>query len=400
MRVALVSPLPPEPTGIADYTLDVAEALRVAHDVDLYDARATLDGLLAAHAGRPYDGVVYQVGNGPAHDFQYDWMARAPGIVVLHDLVLHHARSRVHLQSAEALAYTANPSSAAKRDVAAARIRRYDAEADAAYPGLGARLREAHLNTTGDLLLFAYPFFHEALRRATAAGAHNGFMADALADARPGLTVRRVAMPMRALPVSAERVAARRAALGFSGDDFVVGSFGLATREKRLESVARAVARIAPFLPAVRLLIVGPVADSAWLDGAIASAGIANRTVVTGRVPLDALPEYMGAADAVAHLRWPTGRETSAALLRVLAQGRPCLIADLAHQTEIPENAAVRIDVTDEEGGLARGLLDLARDRARALRLGENAAAWVRGEHSPRAARESYEALIEAARAG
>src|SRR4029450_11815126 len=100
----------------------------------------------------------------------------------------------------------------------------------------------------------------------------------------------------------------------------------------RIETVARAVARAAAALPRLRLLLAGPVSDRAALDrmlergGVRHRVGVRDRAVVTGRVPLDELPAHMAAADVVAHLRWPTARETSAALLRVLAQGRAAVV--------------------------------------------------------------------------
>ena len=44
-------------------------------------------------------------------------------------------------------------------------------------------------------------------------------------------------------------MAALRERLGFAPGDFVVGSFGLLTREKQIETLARAVARAAVHLP-------------------------------------------------------------------------------------------------------------------------------------------------------
>ena len=97
MRLAFVSPLPPAPTGIADYTMDVARALRGSHAIELFHDQEQVSASLplpafpvadlpARAASEPYDAVVYQMGNAPAHDFMYDWMERVPGAVVLHDL--------------------------------------------------------------------------------------------------------------------------------------------------------------------------------------------------------------------------------------------------------------------------------------------------------------------------
>jgi glycosyltransferase involved in cell wall biosynthesis len=107
----------------------------------------------------------------------------------------------------------------------------------------------------------------------------------------------------------------------------------------------------------------------------------------------------MGAADMAVHLRYPTGRETSAALLRVLAQGRPTVVSDLEHQADIPADAVIRADPTDEEGAVTRAILRLhERPEARA-RLGRAAREFVAREHSAARCRDAYEAAIARAAA-
>jgi glycosyltransferase involved in cell wall biosynthesis len=130
------------------------------------------------------------------------------------------------------------------------------------------------------------------------------------------------------------------------------------------------------------------------LDDMLRRVGVRSRTVVTGRVPFWTLPAHMEAADLVVHLRYPTARETSAALLRVLAQGRPTIISDLEHLADIPDDAVVRVDVTLEEGLVTRALVKLATDPGRRQRLGARARAFVEREHSPAACRAGYETAI------
>jgi glycosyltransferase involved in cell wall biosynthesis len=190
---------------------------------------------------------------------------------------------------------------------------------------------------------------------------------------------------------SAERLRAR---LGLGPADFVVGCFGLLTPEKRIETVARAAVRVAVHVPNVRLLLVGPVPDPPALRSRLERLGVAARTVVTGRVAMDELAAHMEAADVAVHLRYPTARETSAALLRLLAQGRPVIVSDLEHLSEIPEDAVVRVDVADEEGAVTRALLALAaRPEARA-RLARRAREFARSAHAPERCRAGYEAAI------
>jgi glycosyltransferase involved in cell wall biosynthesis len=197
--------------------------------------------------------------------------------------------------------------------------------------------------------------------------------------------------------VDREAVGGLRSSYGIPEDALVVGCFGLLTREKGIQTVARAVARASAHLPQVRLLLVGPHPDPPALRGLLQRLDLWERTVATGRVPFWTLPAHMEAADVVVHLRHPTARETSAALLRVLAQGRPTVISDLEHLGDIPEGAVVRADMTDEEGAVTRAILRFAEAPEVRRRLGENARAFTLREHSPARCREGYLAAIERA---
>lgn len=410
-RLAFCSPLPPEPTGIADYSADVLALLATRHAIDVFHGQASVDAippgcgvhpassLAERHRERRYDLAIHQLGNARAHAFVYPLLAQVPGLLVLHDLVLHHSRAAMLLDSAEARAYAADPSSAARRDALRSGEEAYAAEVAYAYPAEARRLVAVHQGTVGALLPYAYPLFHLPVAVSRVTAVHNAAMARRIRNEVRGARVEPVVMPTRRAVVSAGDVAATRRALGIGDGELVVGCFGLLTREKRVAAVARAVARASVDVPSVRLLLVGPVSDRPALDGVLRSAGVAERTVVAGRVPMDALPAHIEAADVVVHLRYPTARETSAALLRVLAQGRPTVMSDLDNFAEVPEDAVLRADVADEEGEVARAVLRLAASPALRERLGRRAAAFVAEQHAPARALESYERAIASARA-
>jgi glycosyltransferase involved in cell wall biosynthesis len=190
-----------------------------------------------------------------------------------------------------------------------------------------------------------------------------------------------------------------RARLGFDASHLVVGVFGLLTQEKRPRVVARALARAAESHPGLRLLLVGPVPDQARLESELDRLGVRGRTVFTGRVPLAELAEHIEAADVVVHLRYPTARETSAALLRVLAQGRPTIVSDLEQQADLPQGAVLRVDLADEEAALRAALLRLCGDAALRLALGRAASSYVSREHAPERVAAEWERVFERARA-
>jgi len=413
VRLAFVSPLPPLPSGVADYAADVLALAVRRHEIELFHAQDEVDaarlpaGLALHRADRflerqrrqPYDLAVYQMGNGPSHDFLYDLVSRVPGLLVLHDLVLHHARAAQFLEAEPVRAWRASPASVAARERAAPVLEAWRAELEYAYPAQGGRLFAAQLGTVGDLLPYAYPLFRIPVEASRLVAVHNRFMAEAIRAEVPDVPVECVPMPVARVAVDARAVGELRARLGFDASHLVVGVFGLLTQEKRPLVVARALARAAESHPGLRLLLVGPVPDQARLESELDRLGVRGRTVFTGRVPLAELAAHIEAADVVAHLRYPTARETSAALLRVLAQGRPTIVSDLEQQADLPQDAVLRVDLADEEAALHAALLRLCGDAALRLALGRAASSYVSREHAQERVAAEWERVFERARA-
>ena len=99
-RLAFVSPLPPEKTGIADYAAELLPELARHYDITVIvqqerveeswvqaNARIRDVAWFRAHS-QQFDRVVYQFGNSPFHNHMFDLLADISGIVVLHDFYL------------------------------------------------------------------------------------------------------------------------------------------------------------------------------------------------------------------------------------------------------------------------------------------------------------------------
>ena len=115
MRLAWFSPLSPRVSGLATYSAAIVAALAPDADIDVFvddddpaDLAPRLGGSVAvrpAHdfvwmqARRPYDLTVYQLANAASHAYLWGYAVRYPGLAVLHDQVLHHARG-AHLRRA------------------------------------------------------------------------------------------------------------------------------------------------------------------------------------------------------------------------------------------------------------------------------------------------------------
>ena len=78
----------------------------------------------------------------------------------------------------------------------------------------------------------------------------------------------------------------------------------------------------------------------------------------------------------------------------MLAQGRPAIVSDLDNLEEIPAEAAVKVDVADEEGETTRAILRLAESPELRARLGARARQFALDEHAGERCLESYEAAL------
>src|SRR5947209_9054891 len=98
-RLAVVSPLPPDRTGVADYTAGLLDELARHYEVEVVSEQAQPQlppnvrvpvrslGWLDANADA-FDRILYHVGNSPFHVKIIDLMKRHAGTVVMHDFYL------------------------------------------------------------------------------------------------------------------------------------------------------------------------------------------------------------------------------------------------------------------------------------------------------------------------
>ena len=368
MRLALATPLPPATSGIADYADELAPHLAAGAELTLFHegAAAPAAALAARFACRPvaelpaalargsFDGVVYQLGNSAAHHEQiYRLLLEHPGVVVLHEYMLHHLVRELTLVRGDAAAYVEEMRYAAG-DTGRAAARRL-------------------LDTHYPVDVWAFPLFERVVDRSLGVLVHSEFSRSRLLASRPRARVGCLPMPvdLDALrpPDEAERAAAR-AALGVAAEAPLIATFGFVTPNKHLEPALAGFARLRAARPEARFAVVGEVSRHYDFDEVLARCG-AEGVTVTGRVPLERLHDWMIACDVALNLRHPTGGETSATLFRLLALARPTLVSAAGSFAELPEGAVAKVEVGPDEAEQIFALLDrLAADRDLAAALG------------------------------
>lgn len=308
----MLTPLPPARSGVAHYSSLVLPALATRADVRAF---ATLDG----YRRDDYDAVIYQLGNNPHHELMYREAMREPGVVVLHDLVLHHLIVELTLARGDAEGYVAALSA-------------NHGEAGAAW----ARGRAAGLHSEmGNFLL---PASVDVAQRSRAVIVHNQYAAARLRSFGVTTPIHVVPHPYVPETRTFDRDAIR-ARLGFKSGQRVIGFFGFLTSAKRAEVVLEAVHRTD-----VALLIVGEPAPN--IDVAALKH---ERIALTGYVEDDEFPAYYAAADRFVNLRYPSAGETSGTLIRAFDAGKPVAVSDYAQFAELPDDCVHKIPLGEGE---------------------------------------------------
>lgn len=392
LRLAVFSPVPPAPTGVADYVHELLPLLPDDWQIDLFVDDAP-DGAAPLVAGRgevhphgqwryrqrdrPYDLQIYQVGNNPAHTYALPYVSAAPGLLVLHDGMLHGSRVAEHLARFDMAGY---------RSVAAeCRPDLGDALGELVAAGLG-----------GPALYRAFPLCEDLVRASLQTVVHGEPLAAWLRALVPGAPIATVGHWREVPPSEPERTEEWRRRLGVGSDCPLIGSFGHIGAAHRLDLAIEALGGLAGERD-FRLIVAGSVDEALDLEAAAAAAGIADRVHWAGRVEAADFGALMRACDMALNLRYPTARASSGTMQQLLQLGKPVVIHDLIHLTDIPDNAVARVPTGAREQELAslRAAIGgwLADTPARKA-VGAAARAWADREITPAAMRDSYVAAI------
>lgn len=389
-RLAVCGPLPPTPSGIADYAAQQVAALSewATEVVAFHPTRGPrptpIIGVRLAPVSRldgegPWDGVLIHLGNHAGfHDELLELALRRPSVVLLHELDLHHLVRGVTVGRGNLEAwigilertYGAAGASAGRRWVE---------------QGRAAELREL-------------PLFEPIVDASRGVIVHSEWARRRVVASRPRA---RVAVIPHGLPVplqrsgGADRAEIRRR-LGLDPASFVVGTFGFATPAKRLPVVLSAMARVRRARPDAQLLMAGDRSPDPRVDDLL--VGAPNDAVVApGWLREGDLDDAIGAVDVVVSLRDPPAGETSGTALRVLGAGVPLVVNPAGWFAEIPGDVVVRVAADELE--VAAALLALAGDSETRRALGAAGRAWVGEAHDPgRSARTVASVVADLAR--
>ena len=366
MRVAYHSPLPPSRSGIADYSALLLPALRERVDVVL--ARP---GRRAPDA----DVALYQIGNDPdEHGWIVDALRERPGVVVLHEYVLHHLIAGITIGRGDGRAYL-------------------DAmERELGVPGrlLGLGVLDNLLPLLWETQPERFPLSGGVLDRATGLVVHSAYVERKARQAGYTGRIWRVPHPVWPTP-------GVEPATDVAGDP-LVGCFGFLNMNKRIPQLLEAFALLRRERPGARLLLVGSAGERFDVQRRLERLGLVEGVDRLDYVPEERLWSLMAACDVLVNLRHPTMGETSGSVIRALSLGRAVVVSEVGWFAELPDGVALRVPVDEFEVATLHAALAVAADHGAAL--GTAAREYVEREHALERTVDGYAAALEWAAGG
>jgi glycosyltransferase involved in cell wall biosynthesis len=367
VKVAYYSPMPPARTGVADYAAALLTALRRHGAVDLH--------------ARGADVALYHLGNNRLHREIYRRALAEPGVVVLHDAVLHH----FFLGALDHPAY----------------LDEFVYNYGDWYRALAEDLWRGRASSAFDRRYFDYPMLKRIAERSRAVVVHNPAAARMVHRHVPGAAVIEIphlfAPPE--LPAGSEAIRMRQS-LGAPAHAPLFGIFGYLRESKRLFAVLRAFQRLRQTRPDARLLIAGQFVSS---DLARAMAPLLNTPGIV-RLPYLDERDFWNAAlavDACINLRYPAAGETSGISIRLMGLAKPVLLTGGEENSRYPATACLRIEPgVAEEDSLWHNMLLLASMRECASEIGRRASRHIAEHHRPTQIAEQYWDTLRAYRQG
>lgn len=389
-RLAFLSPLPNDQTGVADYSAELLPEIARHYEIEciIHDTHVTDRWIRANYTLRDvgwfkrnfnrYDRVVYSFGNSQYHAWMVELIRKFPGIVVLHDFYLSNL-----------LEWMASSGSHADDTFLRELYVTHGLAAVSTYQTEGAAQAAQRFACNGFIF-----------REATGVIVHSEYAVrqakQLFGDAIQG-SIARVPFLKSSL-TRLDRQAARRR-LGVSADTFLVCTFGFITEQKHGRTILDAWNGCSlNGDPAASLAFVGAVGDDGYcqkLERSVATRKAVSQVTITGYVSTEVYRDYLAASDIAVQLRQYSRGETSAAILDCFAAGVPVIVNAVGPAAELPLNVVRMLPEMATSGDLSGALEYFHGNRDAAAALGSRGRSHLLEHHHPARAGTAFMDAIE-----
>ncbi|BBD58467.1 putative glycosyl transferase [Nostoc sp. HK-01] len=373
LKINWFSPIPPAPTGIADYTIGLVKELSKFLEVTIWTEQQVYEPEITHYAiVKTYDFScfpwaelheadlnIYHIANNP--DFHTNiWQVsqQYPGLVVLHDAKLHHLFSGIYRDKWH------------DQKTYLQLISYY-------YGETGKRLADIFLDGQISIEWMSenFPLTELAVAGSIAVVVHNSETAQNIQN--------KLHIPVHYLPLCynftylPSSVTDRILELPYQLITF--GHLGL---NRRIEQVLKALQTL-PQQKDFHWHIYGSIWDKKYFQKQICTLGLQNHVSVHGFVPDQVLHEALSQAHLAINLRYPSMGEASGSQLWIWQHALPSLVTDISWYHSLPSDTVAKVRLECEIQDIQTHLQNFHTNPDAFMAMGLRGKALLEKQHLP-----------------
>lgn len=380
LKLAYISPLPPQKSGISYYSKELLEYLHLYYDIDVIVSN---DAALDIEQNKNYEiksvdyfkinnslyeRVLYHFGNSPFHSYMLELLEEIEGVVVLHDFYLSDLIN---------FSKTLNQNLLYKLH------------------GYKASMECTDINALIKLIS-KLPANRDILNRALGVIVHANY---------PKLLVEKYYYKPKLdnwhkIPLLREaprkQVLFSKEDLGVPTDAFVVCSFGMLGRNKQNDKLLDAWMNSSLSKDTNCYLIFAGENDASEYGQKLQKSIEAHKNIkITGWIDTETFDAYLSISDIAVQLRTDSRGETSAAVLDTMNYGVSTIVNANGSMAELPQDALYMLEDDFKTEELTYALETLYKDKVLRDTLSSKASAYIQTYHAPSNSALLYHKAIE-----
>lgn len=390
-KIAFFSPLRPKLSGISDYSEELLTDLNKYFDMDIIidnDYTPVNKWILSTYNiisvkdfnPHNYKEYVYQMGNNSEfHAYMLPVMAKNPGITVLHDANLQDFF--LHLDKNN------------NTDI-------YMNEMRYNYGIKGEEIAKKVI--TGEQKvedLEFMPLLNRIVDYSKGILVHSHYTVEKLLALYPNIPILHVPMGIQDNTFEIDPLLVRKKYN--CTDCVIISTFGLLANSKRIvELILSFISALEYFDSKTKFFLVGKnILDyhsQLLIYSLIKTNHLEDRIIFHGEVSGEAYNELLSISDLVVALRYPHKGETSLALLKAIAAGKPTIVTNIGTFSEFPDDICLKIPYDNQEvSKLTKALVSLVDQQDLRIGMGKKAIEYFDKRHRVDYAAFKYKKAIE-----
>ncbi|MDG0794532.1 glycosyltransferase [Cohnella ginsengisoli] len=395
MKIAYLSPLNPQRSGISDYSEELLKELLEFADIDLFvegfwpdssfikqNFRVNSISSFTKSEYSTYDEVIYHIGNNVNfHEHIYACALKYPGIVVLHDYSIHDFIINLTVGKGDWESYLHEMY--------------YNYGDEGVYLARNASQGKSGLMWGTDKTL-QYPLNKRLIDSSKGMIVHSKVAYDGIIQTKESAFVQYAPLFTNDIKVISETDKLDlRNKYNVKPDIFIFASFGYVTKVKRISAVLHVLNKLKNNgYKNFAYLIVGEKEQGYdEIEQLVKKYKLQDECKLVGFVDLEVFKDYIKLSDVCINLRYPTQGETSASLLRILGYGKPAIVSNIGSFSEFPDDCTIKIrceSEKDEGEDLFNAMVLFLTDKNMVTEMGKNAINTIVNHHSVKNTSDAY----------